>query len=146
MKGKLYAACVRSGMLYGSETWPVKEEDVCRLERTEMQMVRWMCNVSLSDRRPSEELRNRLGIESISCVMRQMRLRWFGHIERMDNNNWVGKCRSFEVDGARGRGRPRKTWEQVIHGNLRKLRLEKGLAQDRNAWRSAIKKPPSNPC
>ena len=38
MKGKLYAACVRSGMLCGSKTWPVKEEDVCRIERTEMQM------------------------------------------------------------------------------------------------------------
>ena len=29
MKGKLYAGCVRSCMLYGGETWPVKE-DVCR--------------------------------------------------------------------------------------------------------------------
>ena len=38
-------------------------------------------------------------------------------------------------------GRPRKTWEQVIQGDLRKLRLEKGLAQDRNAWRRAVKKP-----
>ena len=76
-------------MLYGSETWPVKEEDVCRIERTEMQMVRWMCNESLSNRRTSEELRNRLGVESISGVMQQMRLRSFGHIERMDNDNWV---------------------------------------------------------
>ena len=146
MEGRLYAACVRSVMLYGSETWPVKEEEVCRLEHTEMQMVRWMCNVSLRDRRPSEELRNRLGIESISCVMRQMRLRWFGHIERMDMDNWVSKCRNVEVNGARGRGRPRKTWNQVIQGDMRKLGLVKGLAQDRNAWKRAVKKPPSNPC
>ena len=59
--------------------------------------------------RPSEELRNRLGIESISGVMRQMHLRWFGHIGRMDNDNWVSKCRNVVVDGARRRGRPRKT-------------------------------------
>ena len=97
MKGKLYIACVRSGMLYGSETWPVKEEDACRLQRTEMQMVRWMGNVS--DRRPSEERRNRLGIKSISGVIQQICLRWFGHIERMDNDNWVSKCRKFEVAG-----------------------------------------------
>ena len=27
LKGKLYAACVRSVMLYGSETWVIKKED-----------------------------------------------------------------------------------------------------------------------
>ena len=83
-----------------------------------VQRCRWMCNVSLSDRRPSEELRNRLEIESISGVMRQMRHSWFGHIERMDNDNWVSKCRNVVVDGARGRGRPRKRWRQVIQRDL----------------------------
>ena len=47
-KGRLYASCVRSVMLYGSETWAVKVEDTRRLERTEMKMVRWMCGPSLS--------------------------------------------------------------------------------------------------
>ena len=103
-------------------------------------MVRWMCNVSLSDRRPSEELRKRLGIKSVSDIMQQMRLQWFGHVERMGNDNWVSMCRNFEVDGARGRGRPRKTWGQVDKKDMYKLRLEKDVAQDHNAWRRAIKK------
>ena len=30
-------------------------------------MVRWMCGVSLSDRKP-DEVRDRLSIESITCV------------------------------------------------------------------------------
>ena len=29
----LYSICVYSVMLYGSETWPVKEESLVRLER-----------------------------------------------------------------------------------------------------------------
>ena len=32
LKGKLYAACVRSVMLYGSETWVIKKEDERRCE------------------------------------------------------------------------------------------------------------------
>ena len=32
-------------MLYRSETWPVKEEDVVRLERIDARIVRLMCNV-----------------------------------------------------------------------------------------------------
>ena len=30
---------------------------------------------------------NRLGIKEISIVMRQSRLRWFGHVERLDKEN-----------------------------------------------------------
>ena len=54
-KGRVYQACVRSVMLYGSETWAAKEEDLVRLERNDMRMIRWMCNVTLKDRKSSEE-------------------------------------------------------------------------------------------
>ena len=37
-------------MLYGSETWAV-EEDLDRLDRNDMRMIRWMCNTSLKDRK-----------------------------------------------------------------------------------------------
>ena len=42
LKGRLYAVCMRSVMLYGSETWVIKNEDEQRYERNEMRMVRWM--------------------------------------------------------------------------------------------------------
>ncbi|XP_047470219.1 uncharacterized protein LOC125025926 [Penaeus chinensis] len=70
MKGKLYAACVRSAMLFGCETWPARADDISRLERTEMQIVKWICGVNLRERK-SEELRDRLGIEGISNIMQQ---------------------------------------------------------------------------
>ena len=73
MKGKVYAMCVRSAMVYqyGTETWAMNVEQGTRLERTEMKMVRWMCGVSLRDRVPSSELRDRLGIELVTDVVRQ---------------------------------------------------------------------------
>jgi len=46
-------------MLYGSETWVIKKEDERRYERNEMRMVSWMCNVTLKDRKPNVELRDR---------------------------------------------------------------------------------------
>ena len=45
-------------------------------------------------------------------VMRQGRLRWFGHVERKVDD-WVSACRNLEVAGSRGRGRPRMIWEYV---------------------------------
>ena len=41
-------------MLCGSETWPLKESDISRIARTDMQMVWWMCHDSLRDRKSSE--------------------------------------------------------------------------------------------
>ena len=47
MRGRLYSSCVRSSMLHGSETWPVRKENVVALQRAEMRMVRWMCGIKL---------------------------------------------------------------------------------------------------
>ena len=41
MRGRLYNSCVRSTMLHGSETWPVRKENVVALQRAEMRMVRY---------------------------------------------------------------------------------------------------------
>ena len=56
LKGKMYVTCVRSAMVYGSETWAMNVQQSARLERAEMMMVQWMCGVSLRDRVPSAEL------------------------------------------------------------------------------------------
>ena len=50
VKERVYASNVRSCMMYGSETWPLKKEQEAKLERTEMMMVRWMSGVSLRER------------------------------------------------------------------------------------------------
>ena len=64
-KGRLYSACVRSLVLYGSETWPVKEEDQIRLERNDESIVRWMFSVRPEDRISEEELRALLKLKSM---------------------------------------------------------------------------------
>ena len=43
-KGRLYSACVRSIMLFGSEAWLVKVEDVIRVKTNDARMVRRTCN------------------------------------------------------------------------------------------------------
>ena len=57
----------------------------------------------------------------------------FGHVERVNKENPVHDCRFTEVGCQRGIGRPCKTWTQLINHDLRKLRLQPGLAQNRMA-------------
>src|SRR3954464_5759340 len=99
VRGKIYRACVQRLLVYGSETWPTKKDDMQRLVRTENTMVRWMSGVTLKDRRPSEELWLGLGIEGVEEVIRRGRLRLFGHVERKEADDWVPKCRNLEMVG-----------------------------------------------
>jgi hypothetical protein len=138
VKGKIYRACVQSVLVYGSETWPIRREDEMRLERTENRMVRMMCGVKLQDRISSEDLRGRLGIEGVVEVIRRGRLRWFGHLERKDEADWVSKCREVKVVGKGVRGRPRKTWNECVNKDLKDLQLKPEWAKDREKWRGCI--------
>ena len=145
MKGQVYAACVRSRMVYGSETGAMRVNQEEKLERTEMRMVRWMCGVTLRERKTSEELRRRLEVESIKEVVRRNRLRWYGHVERKDEGDWVKRSASMVVEGARSVGRPKKTWHDAVRTDMKLLGLKPTDAQDRAQWRRAIKRPKSDP-
>ena len=72
-------------------------------------------------------------------------MRWFGHVERMDAENYVSACREIKVAGSRGRGRGRKKWKECVDDDMRRLGLKRETAQDRAVWRSAIVGKQSDP-
>ena len=61
-------------MVYGSESWPLKVEDITKISRADKMMIRWLCSVSLKDGRSSDELRNTIGNPDITEVLRRNRL------------------------------------------------------------------------
>ena len=129
---------MQSVMVYGSETWALKVSDTQQLERTERMMVRWMRGVSLKDRKSSQELLDRLGIVGVSECVARGRLRWFWHVERKSDDDWVSKCREMSVVGARRRGRGRKTWMECVEEDMHMLHLRREVALDRGVWRNGI--------
>ena len=82
MKCQVHASCRRSSMIYGSETRPLLDDVGLKFERAEMQMIRCMCDVSIKDRKTSEELRKLVVVEPNTTVIRSGRLRWYGHVMR----------------------------------------------------------------
>ena len=94
--------------------------------------------MTLKDRRPSEELRRGLGIESVDIVVRRGRLRWFGHVKRKEADDLVSKCRNLEVVGGARKGWGRKTWMECVKKDMKECGLKKEDAQDRPLWSRSI--------
>ena len=115
--------------MHGSETWPVKVEHDLKLNRTEMSMIRWMCGVKLNERKKSE-LGELLGLEPVSLMIKKSTLRRLEHVERKDND-WVKCCMTWEVEGIRQRGRPKKTWWDYDKNDVESLDLSQKDAQSR---------------
>ena len=55
-----------------------------------------------------DELHAKLGICDLAILVREHRLRWFGHVMR--SNGEINRVRSRPVPGRKGPGRPKKTW------------------------------------
>ena len=125
MKGRVDASCVRSSMTYGSETRSLLVDVGLKFKRAEMQMIRWMCGISLKDRTTNEELIRLVGVEPITTFMRGGRLRWYGHVMRKGDEDWVKKCLGFRIEGKRPVGRPRKTWLESIEADMAELEIDK---------------------
>ena len=64
------ARCVRSSMIYGSETRPLLADVGFKFERAEIQIIKGMCDVSMKHRRTSEELIKLVGVEPITTDIR----------------------------------------------------------------------------
>jgi len=103
-------------------------------------MVRWMCNVKVKDGVPSKELRERLVIDDIIIlILQQNRLRWYGHVLRKEDTDWVKKCMEYEVESSRPRGRPKRTWREVVQKDCQARNLNSEDAMDCGRWKKLIK-------
>ncbi|CAH8613849.1 unnamed protein product [Schistosoma guineensis] len=88
-KGRVYCAAVRSVLLYGSETWPVRVEDIRRLLVFDHRCLRNIARRSWDHRVSNEVVRKRvLGKDgkSIDEVMEPHQLRWLGHVLHIPNH------------------------------------------------------------
>jgi len=101
----------------------MKVEHELKLNRTEISRIRWMHEVKLNERKKSEELRELLGLEPITLMIKKSRLRWFGYVERKDDNDWVKRCITWKVEGIGQSGRPKKTWWDCVKNDLESLGL-----------------------
>ena len=134
VKGILYKIYVRTTLSYGAECWAMRMEDERKLKATEMRMLRMMCGKTLNDRISNVKIREMTAVEKIEEFIRGQRLRWLGHVERMDIERGPVKAQHLKIDGSK-KGRPKKRRKEVLERDMTIRGLKRSDAQDRKKWK-----------
>ena len=143
VKKILYERVVVPTVTYGSELWGLKVRERQKLNVFEMGCLRSMYGVTRMDRIRNEVVRQGTGVE-IELANRVDRnvLRWFGHVERMDNGTLLKRVLSTKVVERGARGRPRLGWMDGVKRALRERGINvteaKERARNRNEWRVIV--------
>nr|VZI24541.1 unnamed protein product [Spirometra erinaceieuropaei] len=130
-KLKMYKAVILPTLLYGAETWTVYTRQERRLNHFHLSCLRRILRLNWQDRIPDTEVLERTGIPSIYAILKQMQLRWSGHLVRMDDERLPK--RFFYGDVAR----------DTLKSSLKRLQINptnwEELARDRPTWRRTVK-------
>ena len=78
-----------------------------------------------------------LGIEDLVLILKERRLRLYGHVEC--SNSAVKTAFDIQVVGKRGPGRPKMTWKQLTERYCREWKLSDIDPHDRDTWRSGVR-------
>ena len=137
LKKRLINTLVWSVLLYGSETWTLKKDDIKRLESCEMWIWRRMEKISWREHVRNEEVLRRVGEErSLRNTIWKRKARWIGHVMRQKE----GMLRTViegRAEGKRSRGRLRMSMLDDIKQG-RDYHVIKNEAFDRKRWRTTV--------
>ncbi len=92
------------------------------MHAVEMSYLRGACRVSRWDGLSKKSVDERCGMRGCGSVVgcgvvewvKRSTLRWFGHIERMENEEFVKKVYWSSVEGPNRRGKPLGRWEDKV--------------------------------
>nr|VZI38698.1 unnamed protein product [Spirometra erinaceieuropaei] len=140
----MYKAVILPKLLYGAETWTVYTKQARRLNHFHLSCLRRILRLNWPDRIPDTDVLERMGILSIYAILRQMQLRWNGHLVRMDDERIPKRLFYGDVaTGSRRQGGQIRRYKDTLKSSLKCLQINptnwEELAFDRPTWRRAVK-------
>ena len=126
-KGRVWLVALRSVLLYGLETWPLKAEDIRTLSVFDHRCLRSIGQIWWEHRISNTEVRRRVSRPKNMSIIEQLphhRLRWLGHLLRMSDDRLI---RVSNVGWAGwGPRDPSHLWLETLSD----------MASSRSQWRS----------
>nr|VZI43717.1 unnamed protein product [Spirometra erinaceieuropaei] len=143
-KLKMYKAVILPTLLYGTETWTLYAKQARRLNHIHLSCLRRILRLNWEDRIPDNDVLERTGIVSIYAILRQIQLRWSGHLVRMDDERPPKRLLYGDVaTGSRRHGGQIRRHKNTLKSSLKCLQINatnwEELALDRPTWRRTVK-------
>lgn len=93
-----------------------------------------MLGISLVDRVPNVEIRQRTKVEDVGKRITKLKWNWAGHLARREDDRWTKAVSEWwPREGRRSVGRPSARWSDDIVKVSGRTWIR--LAQDRDEWR-----------
>jgi len=143
---KIYKTMIRPVVTYSSETWTLTAKDENNLHTFERQILRKIFGPVNIDN--MWRIRNNMEIDKliegadIVRFIKAQRIKWLGHIQRMDQERPARILLGWKPMGIRPVGRPRQQWQEDVMEDLKKLKVKnlKEIAKDRKTSRDLAEK------
>lgn len=137
----IYKTLIRPIITYGAEVFVMNKAEEEALRRFERRVIRKIYGpVKENDNwrtRTNEEINTILENEDIVRFIKSQRIRWLGHVQRMEKSRMPRRVMQERIYSTRRKGRPITRWVDDVIDDLRKLKVRRWweIAQDRKAWR-----------
>ena len=148
-KVTMFNTILKPILLYGAECWSLTAKLKSKIQAAEMKVLRLIKGVTRRDRLRNTYIREELGCTAVLEDIERSKLRWYGHVSRMNDNRIAKKQLVWAPTGKRPVGRPRKRWldgvSEAITRRGKTLREveDTRLFEDRGGWRTFTWEMPS---
>ena len=150
-KLRIYNSIIRPIATYGCESWTLTKHLKQKLLVFENNILRRITGPIFDNeenrwrRRHNAEVREITNQEYITDYISSQRLRWLGHVARMEIDRLPKRVMEGSVEGRRPVGRPRMRWYDNVMEDLQHLGLQNPreewdeMATDRRVWMSLVR-------
>jgi hypothetical protein len=144
---KIYKTVILPVALYGCETWSLTLGEEHRLRVFENRVLRRIFGPKREEdgswrKLHNDELHSLYSSPNIVKEINSRRMRWAGHVARMEVGRGVYRVLVGRLESKRPLGRPRHRWENNIKMDLRETGIDSTnwiqLAHDRVQWRAFV--------
>ena len=143
-KLRIYKSLIRPIVTYGAETWIMYAHITKRLavfERKVLRKILGPIKVNGEWRiRTNSELMQLYKDLDIVAYIKIMRLKWIGHVNRMEEERVPYQVFVNQPEGRRQRGRPKTRWWDDVYDDIRKCKITRWniRSKDRDDWRRSL--------
>jgi len=144
-KMRIYRAVIIPTLLYGGESWATTRKHEQRLDAFDSRCLRSILKIKWTDKRRNSDIRELTQQPYASALLKKKRLRWFGHVSRMDKDRLPKRMYEWDpvpVGGRRKQGRQRQRWQDTVSRDLVSIDLAlqeaDNISKDREAWRLTL--------